>query len=250
MKKIISSILIFAMLFTLVPTVFAESVYEMNFGETTYTVAPGEEIKIPLYFNATADPATAVTVETVASYIMIPEEISLDDITIESTVLTADDYNKDDSFHEVVVIGTVAGELNNTTPIITMTVKAPAETGEYKFEMYDSAAYYKDTAGKEVKYQGVGEVPTTLIVEENVTPQPPASEYDYEMKLVPSATEVEAGSTFTLPLYFVYTADTTGTVTVETVASYIMIPEEISLDDIIIESTVLTADDYNKDDSY
>lgn len=52
MKRIISSILVLAMLLTIVPVAFAETPYQVSFDSTEYNVAPGGTVEVPVYLSA------------------------------------------------------------------------------------------------------------------------------------------------------------------------------------------------------
>ncbi len=137
MKKILSSILILAMLFTLAPTVFAADKYTVQFDKTAYEVEAGGKLTVPVYVSK--PDGTDATFMIVQINVPIP-----DGFTAEATkgvAASASIVNGRAKFFKGVDNAENAFICGKGSPFGTITLTAPTTPGTYNLGFYKPELY-------------------------------------------------------------------------------------------------------------
>ena len=201
MKKIISSILVFALLLTFVPVSFAATDFMVTLETSVETVAPGETFDVTAYIsNATGGDVTCGLIQV---EFMIPDGYTGVVKSQDAAEVSIKNGNK------VVFIKDVDGGAvyNNSTPLGTVTLTAPATEGECnltfsKIELYDAdyVDYDSSTIGSTGAVVTVAEATGGDEGDDVVVPELPEG-YNFYVTFDPAVAEVDLGASFDVTAY-------------------------------------------------
>ena len=158
MKRIISSILVLAMLFTLAPVAFAADVFKVQFDKTAYEVEVGGELVIPVYIS-NADETTAKLLVAQVN-VKIPDGFTA--VAQKGIAAKANINGKYAKFFKGVEDVEDAYECSKDTAFGTVVLTAPTTPGVYNLNIEDTELF--DTLGGEYVGTGITEIGATITV--------------------------------------------------------------------------------------
>ena len=230
MKRLISSILVIALMLTMLPVAFAASTdFELKLGDVAaYTVEPNGTVDVPVYFK-TSDGVTD-KLGTLQTYVVIPEGFTAE---VVAGSLGANALSVDAANGIVKAMGIIGDGYTNDTPAFTIKFTASATEGDYAVaystaKKYATKLYNRETLEKfDAARYTLTE--TSITVREEETPveppvEPPVLTTDFELKLgAQSSYTVEPNGTVDVPVYFITAAGVTDKL--GTLQTYVVIPE-------------------------
>ncbi len=148
MKKILSSILILAMLFTLFPTVIAADKMCVTVGNGEYSVKPGETFEVPVYLSLGSD--GSVSVYGLQYNLPIPEGFT---VSVDNGLLGAANITLFDEYVQLYSYG-VSLNCDKTKPLCTVKYTANKE-GTYTINLYGADNFAVDADNMSIDYDVV-----------------------------------------------------------------------------------------------
>lgn len=163
MKKILSSILILAMLFTLFPTAIAADKMCVTVGNGEYSVKPGETFEVPVYLSLGSD--GNVSVYGLQYNLPIPEGFT---VSVDNGLLGAANITLFDKYVQLYSYG-VSLNCDKTKPLCTVKYTANKE-GTYTINLYGADNFAVDADNMPIDYDVVE---STVTVTGGSTPSEP-----------------------------------------------------------------------------
>ncbi len=163
MKRVLSVIMIIAMLLTAVPIAYAADALQLKLGDGSYEVKPGESFNVPLYL--TTGESGEATCSNMELYITIPEGF---DVTVTGGALTTEEITKVEEGIQLYVFNK-AITTDASTPLCTLTYTAPSKEGTYTIELNENGLEngIYDANCDEIEYSVIK---STVTVKNDVTP--------------------------------------------------------------------------------
>ena len=158
MKRIISSILVLAMLLTLAPAVLAADVFKVQFDKTAYDVEVGGKLTIPVYISNADETAAKLMVAQVN--VEIPDGFSA--VAQKGIAAKANVNGKYAKFFKGVEDVEDAYECGKGTAFGTVVLTAPTTPGVYNLNIKDTELF--DALGGEYVGTGITEIGATITV--------------------------------------------------------------------------------------